>query len=244
MPAKPTLDDQFWFDFSKETVQQAGARRHEAAGKAATLIAWLWGVYTAAVAVGVTLSKESYPWWVLLLLVAPTPVLLIAYWCATWAQMPSVLSFDPRSPDDIRVAHDQNLQVKTGRLQSALALCLLAALGVAGAIVAASVTKGIRTETTLNAMWINDPGTPKVAVTGTFPPNTLVQLLVLPSAAVAATQPSAPVRHPVLSTGEGLVQTVVEVLFSPDASRVRAEWEQEGIAHTIAVPTKNASSQR
>jgi hypothetical protein len=143
MPAQPKLDDQFWFDYSKDVVEKSGTRRTEAAAKLATLLVWLWGIYTAAAAVGTALVKENYPTWALLFVIAPVLILPLAYWAATYAQMPSVLGFDPRSPDEISEAFSQNVTEKNARLHWALWLTLLSAVFVATAIVTASLGKRV-----------------------------------------------------------------------------------------------------
>ena len=54
---KPSIDDQFWFDWSKAHVEGALERRQQAFEKLQNLVLWLWGIYTTFAAVGFTLSS-------------------------------------------------------------------------------------------------------------------------------------------------------------------------------------------
>jgi hypothetical protein len=96
--AKPAINDQFWFDYSKKLVTEAIQSRTDAGAKIQTLTIWLWGIYTASASVGVALSKMPYSPAVIILIALPVPMLIAAYWMSVWAQLP-VIRPDYFKPD-------------------------------------------------------------------------------------------------------------------------------------------------
>jgi hypothetical protein len=130
--ATPKIDHQYWFDLSKSLADNSGTIRNEAAAKLQTMVAWFWTVYTGAVTISAVATK-LLPGRVLGWLAAPSALLILAYWMTVRAQMPADMTFDPRSPDDIRRAFNKGMAKKRWALWWALLFSLIAAtvLGIA-----------------------------------------------------------------------------------------------------------------
>lgn len=176
---KPQVDDQYWFEFSKKMVDSGVTSRNEAAAKLQTLIVWLWGIYTASAAVGISLSKTFYSLPIILLIASPSFVLIIAYWLAHWVQMPIGAKFDPRIPWDIKQAYLKAVNAKSKRLFATLALSLLAAVLVSFALIAASVTKQA-TPPNFQAYYRSIDGHNLILISGHLPADTEIVLKIAP----------------------------------------------------------------
>ena len=131
--AAPKVDDQYWFDLSKTLADDATTLRTEAAAKLQTMVSWFWTVYTGAVTIG-AVALKNLPGHILGWLAAPSPILVLAYWMTTRAQMPADIEFDPRSPDDIQRAFNDGMERKKLALSWALVLSFIAALVLAIAL--------------------------------------------------------------------------------------------------------------
>src|SRR5437762_13700390 len=99
---QPVVDDAYWFAYSKELVEKAITSRNEQAARFQSLVGWLWGIYTASAALGLTLGKANLPTCVKVVIALPSLFLIFAYWMAVEAQTPADVEFDPRSPTQIR----------------------------------------------------------------------------------------------------------------------------------------------
>jgi len=141
MSAQPTVDHQYWFDYSKKLIDDALEKRNEAAAALQKLVLWLWGIYTGATAIGFALSEKSLALGPTLWIVSASAALILVYWATVWVQMPVTQSFDPRSPTQIRAAHADAVARKRTRLFATLALALVAAVLVAVAIAVAAVAE-------------------------------------------------------------------------------------------------------
>lgn len=176
-PVGPTINDQFWFDYSKDLILKASASRNEAGAKLQTLLAWLWGIYTAGATIGVVLSKSNYPLFVHLLIISPSVVLILAYWVATWVQMPTEAQFDPRIPDDICSSYLVGVKKKGRRLNLAISFSFLGALLVPLALICVSMNNH-PPNLNLQLIKASDHQSPLMLIGGEFPPNSLVMIQV------------------------------------------------------------------
>jgi len=137
----PALDDAYWFTYSKDIVEKAVTSRNEQAGRFQTFIVWLWGIYTASAAVGLTLGSKNFPWYSTVLIALPSVILILAYWSTVYAQTPPYVGFDPRSPTEIMAAYDLGVREKEKLLLKTKRWSLAAALAIGVALVAASLAK-------------------------------------------------------------------------------------------------------
>ncbi|MGB7292165.1 MAG: hypothetical protein WBD99_08335 [Thermodesulfobacteriota bacterium] len=179
-PARPTVDDQYWFELSKKIVESGTSSRNEAAAILQTMIVFFWGIYTASATVGIALSETSYSLPIILMIASPSIVLIAAYWVAVWVQMPVQAQFDPRIPKQIKEAYIKGVNTKSRRLAAALALSLIAAILVSSALIAASVSKQA---TSRNFLVYHHPkdGHNIIALSGHFHADTKIILQITPS---------------------------------------------------------------
>lgn len=138
---KPAINDAFWFKYSESFVNSGVENYHQGAAKIQSFILWLWGIHTTLVTVGVSLAGKSIPLYAKLLMVAASVLLICVYWATVWVQIPSkkLVKFDPRRPDQIRLAYNQIIKNKSTRLAITSGLSIFAALAVGLSVVLASV---------------------------------------------------------------------------------------------------------
>ena len=136
----PVIDDGFWFAYSKEIIEKSLGSRNDQAAKLQSLIAWLWGIYTAGAALGLGLGKANSP--LLTALIAlPSLILIFAYWSAVDAQSPVDVEFDPRSPTEIKQAYILAVDHKKKQFAKARRWSMAAGIFVAIALFAGSFGK-------------------------------------------------------------------------------------------------------
>jgi len=137
----PAIDDAYWFAYSKEIIEKSLGSRNDQAAKLQNLIAWLWGIYTASAAVGLSLGKANYSILTTVLIAFPSLILILAYWSAVDAQSPVDVEFDPRSPTEIKQAYIHAVDQKKKQLTRARRWSIAAGLFVAIALFAGSFGK-------------------------------------------------------------------------------------------------------
>lgn len=237
---KPTVDDQFWFDFSKEMVESASTTRNKAAAKLQQLIAWLWGVYTASAAVGIALSKTSYPLLVVVLIASPSAILIFAYWFTVWVQMPVKVRFDPRIPDDIKDAYMRGVKMKGRKLICAIGLSLAAALLVSIALIAASLSKQ-GAAPFFEAYCYKEQKLDFIALSGQFPADKKIFLRIFPIPRFGTPVESKKIVY--ITTESGELNTNIKLDFIADRYEVIAKWmENDDLLHSLrrtVIPEKN-----
>src|ERR1700687_480376 len=118
---QPKIDDQYWFNFSETLVSKALDARDQAAAKLQTFALWLWGIYTTLAAIGFTLAAKNLSVADTATIASASGALIVVYWLTIWVQMPKLVGFEPRSPDDImKKAYAANVRAKQWRLNIAL----------------------------------------------------------------------------------------------------------------------------
>lgn len=230
-PIKPAIDDQYWFDYSKKRIDSASSSRNDAAAKLQTLIVWLWGIYTAGAAVGMSLAKASYHFLTIVIIALPSLLLIAAYWIAMWVQMPISAAFDPRIPEDIKSAYLEDVNSKSWRLHIAIFLSFLAALLVALALIVASFTKQLG-QTSLEAYFGEGRKWNNIAVAGQFPPETNLLIGVKTYFEKGDSSRWVEQRYATASSGE----LHTDLVFDTAGQKfdVSARWqEKEGVTRSI-----------
>jgi hypothetical protein len=137
----PRVNDSYWFALSEELVTKSSSRHEEAAAKLQSMLLWLWGIYTTYAALGTALSGKALPLWAILVIASASAALIAVYWGTVWVQTPVAVEFDSRSPDDIRAAWAQILEVRHRRFIATMAGLVVAAFMVAAALIVASTVK-------------------------------------------------------------------------------------------------------
>jgi hypothetical protein len=125
MPA-PKIDDQYWFDMSERLVSSAREARDIAAQKLQTFAGWAWTAFIAATAFGTGIGKTGLSEWQAVFVALTGGLLVVLYWTAGWAQIPDMLQFDPRSPDEIKAAYQQDIRQRVSRLRIAMFIAFVA----------------------------------------------------------------------------------------------------------------------
>ncbi len=239
---KPKVDDQYWFDLSKEMVQSAAASRNEAAAKLQSMIVWFWGIYTASAAVGIALSETSYSLPVILLIASPSAVLIAAYWLAAWVQVPVRVQFDPRIPMDIKRAYLKGIKTKSRKLASALAVSLIAAILVTSALIAASLSKQTA-PSNFAAYHHAKEGRDIIALSGHFPVDTKIVLRITPLPRPVSAAISEEFLYVTSPSGE--LQASIELDSAADKYEVTAEWkEKDGLVRSLTQTVLAESGER
>lgn len=239
--AKPSVDDQHWFDESKRMIESAASSRNEAGAKLQTMVGWLWGIYTASAAIGISLSNASYPGWVIALIAAPSPMLIASYWLAVWTQMPVSVQFDPRVPKQIKLAYIKGIETKGKRLQCALGMSLLAAFFVSAGLISASLVKE-DTKVGFKAFHHDTNGQNSVSIKGTFPIKGQLTFRIK-QFPVPKAGPKVQV-YKTLSPDSGDLLLTIPIGFKADKYIVAAEWQDsEGVTRSISRTISAQSSQ-
>jgi hypothetical protein len=227
---KPSIDDQFWFDWSKTQIEGALERRLQAFEKLQNLVLWLWGIYTSFAAVGFTLSSKSLELGPTLLIALASGLLIAVYWACVWGQLPISIEFDPRSPTEIKQAHLKSITTKDMRLRIALGLSVVAAIAVALALVVAGTAQSKATpglETSGKVMGDRV----QIAITATIKPKTDVVLEVF--SRPNSTEWKSVFRKNYRSTEGGDVQVSVEVA-KEDPFKVVVYWIDDELERSMS----------
>jgi len=239
------IDDEFWFDYSKSKVKNAMQARIDAASKIQTLIIWLWGIYTASASVGIALSKTSYPLPVILLIALPSPVLIAAYWVATWAQLPvPTRAFNEVMPETIAKSYETELKERKMRINIALGISIFAAVLVAVALIGASLSKQTNPPN-FQAYLLTKGGDNMIAVSGHFPADTNVIVRIAPVG--KSTTPIESEQFPYIATKSGELQQSVKLKSTADKYDVTIEWaDKEGLTHSLkrTVPPQSKDKEK
>jgi hypothetical protein len=228
--AKP-IDDEFWFAYSRARVTAAIQARIDAAAKLQTLIVWLWGIYTTSATVGIALSKTSYPLFVIILIVLPSPILIAANWSATWAQLPVTIDFKDVVPKTIKESYQRELKAKNSRINKVLILSFVAALFVAVALIGASASK----ETippNFQAYLLTKDNNNVVAVSGHFPADTNIIVRIVSVQKSANTIEAE--EFPYITNKSGNLQESITMKSAGNKYDVTIEWtDKGGLTHSL-----------
>jgi hypothetical protein len=227
----PQINNQFWFDFAKEWVQQSVTKLEGASAKIQTMVGWLWGVYTAGASIGVALTRLSYPSYVNILIATPSVLLIAAYCLAAQVQMPTKIIADPNTPSKIQMDYANLVASKYNRLKWSLGFTFSAAIMVAVALVGASFNRQSSAPSFQAAMHTQN-GRDTVAVTGHFTPDTEVVLTI---ASYPGTEGSNVLKElPYVTSSSGDVQTNIALDSTSQKYNVSVTWkEKDGLVQLM-----------
>lgn len=153
--------------------------------------------------------------------------------------MPDQLSFDPRSPDEIKGAYLSDVRRRTLRLRGAMSLAMVATTMVIGCFFAVSWSRTPQPSaafTTPSVVITESNGKATLAITGIF--NTAsVGIRVVP--AMKGLTSNEPFAFTLAPHGNGTIQTALPLDPSVAAHRdirVVLEWVDRGGATFVVVP--------
>ncbi|MFL5381771.1 MAG: hypothetical protein ACJ8GN_04585 [Longimicrobiaceae bacterium] len=221
---RPAIGHQYWFDFSRTLVDGAISRRELAAEALQKLVIWIWGVYTAAASVGFALSGKELTLPATVLIALPSALLILVYWGTVWVQMPRLVAFDPRVPDEIEQAHRKIVEAKERRLMLTLLLSVVTAAMVSLGLVVASVGRAPRfTPPSFRAELAREGARSRVAVTAHVGQAPRATLRVTPLGVVPARR--APMVATLIPDSGGLLQASTALPTAVDSALVELGWE-------------------
>lgn len=225
---KPQVNEQFWFDLSKDMVKESIGHIETSASKLQALITWLWPIYTAGAAIGTVLAKFSYPLYVTILLALPSVALIVAYFFTVWVQLSIHSAFDPVDPADIERVYSDTAIMKYNRLKYALWTTGIAVFLVIMALMLASFSKQPATtsfQTSLNTQ----NGRDTIALTGHFPASTGILVKIAPFGSSAAVK-----ELPFVTSSSGDLQTNILMDATSTKYDVTITWkEKDGLTYNL-----------
>lgn len=174
----PKIDDQFWFDRSEEMIKSAVGRLNSWADKIKDYVVWAFTIYTGSIIFTVEYKKINEGW-ILVILVVPYVFLFGVYWYTQAFQQPKDVSFDPRSPTQIRDAYLKGYEEKSKKTSLITALSFLSLISVALALITAFILKNAQREEApaepyLSGIIERTGEEKKLLVSGFFPPDTVL----------------------------------------------------------------------
>lgn len=225
---KPQVNKQFWFDLSKDMVKESVGHIETSAAKLQTLIAWLWPIYTAGAAAGLTLAKLSFPLYITILLALPSIALIAAYFFTVWVQTSIHATFDPVDAADIEKVYSDTAIRKYNRLKYALWFTIIAALLVILALMLTSFSKQPVTpgfQASLNTQ----NGRDTIALTGHFTASSSILVKITPSSGSAAVKES-----PFVITTSGELQTNILMDGTSPKYDITITWkDKDGLGSSL-----------
>ena len=230
--AQPQVDDQFWFDTSKELVQKSLSSVDAAADKLQSLIGWLWGIYTAGAAIGLSLAKLTYSVGILILIASPSVALIVAYLMISTVYSPKKVEIKYKVPYDIKKKYSDIVQSKYYRYLWSFGMTAIAAVLVAVALITASVVKQPQpTEPAFQANLLNK----ELTVSGSIAASTnyVIKLGLPPDAT----------ELPGITSGDGKFSFSTTLKSAPDSIVVAISWaDSNEVIHSIQQTIKQINS--
>jgi hypothetical protein len=166
---KPKIDDQFWFDMSYDMVKGSIERLRSGAQKIQNLILWAFGIYTGS-AIFTVEYKNIGEIGILIILCLPYLLLILGYWQAHMAQLPTSVEFDYKSPTQIERAYIEGYSESNKRLNRSKWISFIGLLALAISLMLAFLLKNQMQEEFYLKAKINQ-GSHLLLVTGKFPEN-------------------------------------------------------------------------
>jgi len=210
----PSVDHAYWFEYSKSLLDEALNKRETAAGAIQKLVVWLWGIYTASAAIGFTLSGKELSFWPAIIIAAASGSLIIVYWGTVWVQVPIAVSFDPRSPTEIKGAYNKAVKEKSFRLSVTLLGSVVAAIMVSVALMVASVSKPLKHDYSNISAKVSELGGKQILSVTAWVGET-DEALVTATPLLAGDKKGEVVQSLILPSEQGLLQTSMVI---PDKS--------------------------
>lgn len=236
---RPKIDAQYWFNYSESLVSANSERIDQAAERLQAMTLWLWGIYTTLASVGFALAQKRLPSYMAWLIAIASLLLLALYWCAVWMRIPERVSFDPRSPDQIKNAYASACNSRYVRLKITIVVSALAVLAVSASLIVSSFA-GQQPESKdpdLKAIVNSDGRRSSVSVTAHVGKTEAVVIVIKTTDGRDMNVP--PVR---ILPSDGLVQTCIELPEKSAAVRVHVQWKVDDTDWQLAKNVAAAGS--
>ena len=234
---KPSIDDAYWFRYSEKLVDAVSASAGDIAEKFRLMVVWLWSIYTVGATVGFTLAEKQLGWLSTGLIIFTSAWLIFVYWCAVWIQVPVAVSFDPRSPTQIKAAYIQGANTKKRRTKFTMWMSLVAAALVALSLALASLSPTRNSQApNLKASLSQGPAPQQLSLTATNLNPGSEPLLATIQAQIGDKNLWKPPLE-LKPTDKGLIQTILPLtpVDKPvDKLTVTVSWrDNQGTAHQL-----------
>jgi hypothetical protein len=241
-PVGPAINDSYWFAFSKELIDTGVTRRDEAASNLQKFVLWLWSIYTAAAAVGFALASRELSLAATLAITSGSVLLICVYWSAVWTQMPKLVRFDPRSPVEIRYAHNEMILARNRRLAVTALLSVAAAAMVSVGLIVASVARPRDTVASIASLLTADPGGgTAVSVTAVVPGAGFADVAIEPMPAKSGDKSDNLALR--LVPLRGAIQTSMTIKTELQSAWVRVTWtDSKDVEHRLSQNVKPAAT--
>jgi hypothetical protein len=177
MSIKPKIDDQFWFDMSYDMINDSIKRLKEGASKLQNLLLWAFGIYTGS-AVFTIEYKNINEIGILIILSLPYLLLIIGYWYAHIAQLPTTVEFDYRSPTQIEKAYINGYNNSKKSLNFSKWLTFLGLFTLAISLMLAFILKNQSQDEEYLNVGVNKTSS-TILITGNFPANKELEIQMI-----------------------------------------------------------------
>ncbi|MFC2104790.1 hypothetical protein ACFLS4_05515 [Bacteroidota bacterium] len=177
---KPTINDQFWFDYSAELVKGSISRLDSALGVIKKFITGLLTVYTASAIFTIEYKDIKNPL-LLVLFALPYIVVLFGKWHTTVSSIPKSADFDPRVPSKIKKAYMSIHEFKERQLKISVFISFIATLLIATTLMLGFIigNKKIQEEKAKKEYYLEtdfDKEHQQILVTGYFPASSKIKI--------------------------------------------------------------------
>lgn len=126
------IDDSTWLAMGKGLIASTISTLNESAKRLGAMVGWFWSIYSAIIlATTILVDPSEAPHWVLL---TPVVTILVAYLLASFASLPTLVSFDPRSVEDIRRAYYRSVRNKLAGIYACVTFLFLSAVAITGGL--------------------------------------------------------------------------------------------------------------
>lgn len=227
---KPQVHDGFWYEKSKQFIEDSDKKTIASAEKLEKLILWLWGIYTSIIGLGAgglsAFAKIEIHWIAIFIFLLPSILLLWAYWFVTMSMSIVPSNFDPRDVVGIKKAYKDATIEKTKRYNCAKYTTLFACGLIPILIFSTAVLNSYKVD--FQAHKSSIPSKPEktiISINGDFPSSKEFSIFIYNLKDMSIVYP--PVKYSTVQKAK--LQTSVEV----DTNKINGdlgvaiEWEED-----------------
>jgi hypothetical protein len=230
-PAPPISEEQFWDNYSRDSITNSITKIEESGAKIQTAVSWFWTIYTASAVVGTSIFKPSFPWYINLLIALPILFMMIAYYFAVRVQVPVVVFYDDNILQSVKLSHLKTMIAKKQEKNRALISLLITSLSIFFAIVLSFSYQPGKTIGIQTSQIVSNNST-IVALTGHFLPSKQIFIKI-----ESLKDPNNPVVKKFVtdsssSAGDLIISIPVDEVLT--TYNVITEWQgDDGLTHSL-----------